>query len=149
MNTVAKEVQDKRRSDEEAQLEKPPRKQKAMFEKPLSQHLFSLEEIHERRSGICLREISKAIPEDIILEALPVTQRSVSRKGRKPFPRRAKLRALEVSMCVPAHAEGRTPRFRSELPILRGRMRRQSRRDPVFVLGPSERKLPLLLSGAA
>ena len=114
----SKDVQGKSGPDEQAQLEKLARKQKAMFENPLPDHLFSLQEMHEARSGNLLREMFKAIPEEEILEALPPARRSVSRRGRKPFPRRAKLRAViaRFELQLPSYA-ALAKRLRQDLQV--------------------------------
>jgi len=90
----------------EEQLEKAASKQKARFTCPCDGYLFSLAEFHEARSGHYLRELFKGIPEDEILEGLPASSRSLSGKGRPPFPRRAMLRALfaRVALGIPSYA---------------------------------------------
>lgn len=92
-------------SDEE-QLSKAERKQKVRFERPPDGSLFSLQEFHEARSGNYLRELFKAMPEDEILAALPPSRHAVSGKGRRPFPRKAMLRALlvRVALRLPSYA---------------------------------------------
>jgi len=90
----------------EEQRDKAARKQKAYFEQPCPGYLLSLQVFHEQQSPNYLRELFKGIPEEEILDALPPSRRSESGKGRRPFPRRALLRAVVARLVyrIPSYA---------------------------------------------
>lgn len=57
-------------------------------------YLYSMEEFHDALGFQYLREIFAATPEDEILRMLPPVRRHQRGRGRKPYARRALLRAL-------------------------------------------------------
>ena len=74
------------------------RRQAADLRDPAPGYLYSIEEFHDALGFQYLRELFAATPEDEILRKLPPVRRHQTGRGRKPYARRALLRALVARM---------------------------------------------------
>jgi len=70
------------------------RREQAQWRAPAPGYLFSLQDFNQAQAGLYLPALLTASPEEEILAQLPPPRRGTRGRGRKPYARRALLRAL-------------------------------------------------------